>query len=602
MASNLDEGALSIAPGGSSDVEEGNDFPKELDVEGEGHLNSQERSDSIPGDSDDSDYEDDRENRFLGPSSTWHKYTADERGLAAALTQQRAGDLSVHLYNAHSYKALLRDSERAAAAKPWQSKSTWLGRDENGKLPWLPPSRWAAWPLRADDVPRKEEGHGQDLSAAYDEETIRKSKPWRPSQDLEDELQGLMLRNAKDRFRRRNWVEGQDRTPRPEQRREDSAAKAESGTDGEEKPNGLSATVYQRPDFLADDDEAHEILKPTLRHMLTKLDDLLTGLHKSRAGMRRPRSTKSRAPSQPSAFRSRSGSQAKPARSRSRRRKSESSNDSVNDSPLSDDDVQRQSEDNDAFPEPQTTKRKRISGPSNHHLGQRDWSDVLGMAAMTGWDPAVIDRAAKRCASLFGETMFFRAMPETAADNLQDEVFQYRPDMISLTDSDGEDGEGVVRQEEPQYFCPYETCARHHGAYILRWRWRQHLQREHKMSKAEVANVEQQFLASMEAEVAPDIDLTNEDESPGDEVVGVDELEDDSDTGVAVVSATSMLGAVHRDGFMLPITGQLSRGKALKPTRRRRRTVGEAAESPPKRQRLEESGNEIEAEESDAEF
>jgi hypothetical protein len=41
-------------------------------------------------------------------------------------------------------------------------------------------------------------------------------------------------------------------------------------------------------------------------------------------------------------------------------------------------------------------------------LGLRDWSDVLGMAALTGWDEQVLRRASKRCADLFGEDMLFR--------------------------------------------------------------------------------------------------------------------------------------------------------------------------------------------------
>lgn len=63
-------------------------------------------------------------------------------------------------------------------------------------------------------------------------------------------------------------------------------------------------------------------------------------------------------------------------------------------------------------------KRKRIrrSNPtkSQEHalsrLGLRDWSDVLGMAALKGWDPNVVKRAGKRCAELFDEEMGFRTV------------------------------------------------------------------------------------------------------------------------------------------------------------------------------------------------
>lgn len=45
-------------------------------------------------------------------------------------------------------------------------------------------------------------------------------------------------------------------------------------------------------------------------------------------------------------------------------------------------------------------------------LGLRDWSDVLGTAAVVGWDSDVLARAGQRCARLFGEGMGFRTLRE----------------------------------------------------------------------------------------------------------------------------------------------------------------------------------------------
>lgn len=44
--------------------------------------------------------------------------------------------------------------------------------------------------------------------------------------------------------------------------------------------------------------------------------------------------------------------------------------------------------------------------------GQRDWSEVLGAAALAGFEPAVIERAARRCADLFGEGMDWLTLRE----------------------------------------------------------------------------------------------------------------------------------------------------------------------------------------------
>ena len=55
------------------------------------------------------------------------------------------------------------------------------------------------------------------------------------------------------------------------------------------------------------------------------------------------------------------------------------------------------------------TRQYGVKGKS---LGLRDWSDVLGMAALTGWNTNTVARASERCARLFGENMMFRTFRE----------------------------------------------------------------------------------------------------------------------------------------------------------------------------------------------
>ena len=43
------------------------------------------------------------------------------------------------------------------------------------------------------------------------------------------------------------------------------------------------------------------------------------------------------------------------------------------------------------------SRSSKGKGSSKKQLKLRDWSDVLGMAALTGWNPEVIQRAAERC-------------------------------------------------------------------------------------------------------------------------------------------------------------------------------------------------------------
>ncbi|KAL8635232.1 MAG: hypothetical protein Q9228_007255, partial [Teloschistes exilis] len=70
-------------------------------------------------------------------------------------------------------------------------------------------------------------------------------------------------------------------------------------------------------------------------------------------------------------------------------------------------------------------------------LGLRDWSDVLGVASMCGWDPAVVSRAAARCSDLFAEGMTFRTLLEGHDDHSE---VTYLPDTVTL---------GNLQQHEP---------------------------------------------------------------------------------------------------------------------------------------------------------
>lgn len=75
-------------------------------------------------------------------------------------------------------------------------------------------------------------------------------------------------------------------------------------------------------------------------------------------------------------------------------------------------------------------------------LGLRDWSEVLGAAALAGFSHQVIARTAKRCANLFGEGMVLRRLDELPASRAPAfHTMEYRPEKIELggdSDSDSE--------------------------------------------------------------------------------------------------------------------------------------------------------------------
>lgn len=71
--------------------------------------------------------------------------------------------------------------------------------------------------------------------------------------------------------------------------------------------------------------------------------------------------------------------------------------------------------------------------------GLRDWSDVLGAAAIAGFPGDVIARATRRCADLFGEGMVVRTLNEVPATNDKGTTsVEYRPEPIQLSYSDEE--------------------------------------------------------------------------------------------------------------------------------------------------------------------
>ncbi|KAI1871950.1 uncharacterized protein JN550_004153 [Neoarthrinium moseri] len=86
-------------------------------------------------------------------------------------------------------------------------------------------------------------------------------------------------------------------------------------------------------------------------------------------------------------------------------------------------------------------------------LGLRDWKDILGAAALAGFPQAAVDRAARRCADLFGQSMEMRTMMEgPVAHAGHDRIVQYHPGMIPdiTPDSEGEDDSSDEKRSQTQ--------------------------------------------------------------------------------------------------------------------------------------------------------
>ncbi|KAI5286673.1 hypothetical protein KEM55_000226 [Ascosphaera atra] len=160
-------------------------------------------------------------------------------------------------------------------------------------------------------VPREGEELHRDADDMY---TVSGRPDLRPSADLEECLMARMLREAKERWNAREW--GYERVRRPTRKGggasdaegsqteasqpSEAAKEYETDTDfytdqeGAENMSDDSQSrrrrkvraddpVKLRPAIQTDDEKSYKILRPSARHILSRLDDLLLALHKARA-------------------------------------------------------------------------------------------------------------------------------------------------------------------------------------------------------------------------------------------------------------------------------------------------------------------------------
>lgn len=377
-----------------------------------------------------------RPNRFFGPASTWLSWTKEARTVALSLDRERSQDLSIHLFSAYSLKReaelpLQGNSKRQKGKRRDFSLPSTPGQENHNE--YQPPNKkslsrmmksWTAWPMPPDQVPREELLPPTSLEGAH-----RANVGFQPSADLEEWLVATATRFARERWESRkletqseakqsiapmqntNAVElatasdvapdeaddeneeeeaGQDMPPlgdgegqeiffsQPAKYYDEDDSEVPDSIKGEESADD-TAEIGRRPVPLADDERARNYFLPSARHILSKLDDLFLGLHKTRYAYvakplrkERGRYSQSRTPES----HSRSRSHSRPASKRGGR------------STSVDTDVS-------GISAASGGRSRRIDA-----LGLRDWADVMGMASMTGWDPAVVERASARCEQL----------------------------------------------------------------------------------------------------------------------------------------------------------------------------------------------------------
>lgn len=444
-----------------------------------------------------------RPNRWRGPPQSWRTLTEEDRLTFHASERLRNQDLSVHLYNAFA----LKNTPTTTAHQRID-----VGPQPEGSQPeyWAPPKSWTAWPLRVDLVPPDD-----FMKRTEDEDdvlTFRKGEIQAPSKQLEDVVSAAILRFAKEKFRKRQLdeapVPAQDKKIVKNEPVSSGNQTTSSGPESEGDKEEVSCTSSQnargkavektyKPAVATDDDVSYELIRPSTRAILLKLDQTLRILHNTRISSDRgvmesasstsdaeddlyneatpngrrsrsratPRSRPaSRASSIASSLRARSRSPSRgatipPSKSKSnsgrkaasvpregesvqqflrRRAKEQKKRRPV----FSDDEITTAAE--GAKSPPRKSRRRQARARSSDgeywlekkldRFNLRDWSDVMGAAALAGFDADVIERATRRCANLFGQGMEMHTIDE----HVRVQTKRYVPGQVVLS-SDFED-------------------------------------------------------------------------------------------------------------------------------------------------------------------
>ncbi|KAL9103470.1 MAG: hypothetical protein Q9163_001498 [Psora crenata] len=377
-------------------------------------------------------------NKFRGPHSTWRRWTAPGRDVAVSLDRLINQDLSIHLYNAFKLK------QRGATHQKLEKAEEVAPEEPNPFVcTWVPPKAWTAWPLPAPIVPR--EDRIQYSGAASPPPYPYLPKPRMPSQTLRELLVAHVLRQAKLRLKEQDWespsisgteadgetdyeVLGEDTLTENQGSDSTAAPKVETSAAGigAEEINGTSRDVpnakdseisYLSPVIMTDDETAMSIIQPSLMHIMTTLDSMLLGMHRVRSSylsLKVPKDADQNGMEEQSPSSSHSRT---PGQSQSRSTAAPSSSKDLS-----------TASDSGRISSQARKKRRSLSSRDERYwkrakkLGLRDWSDVLCVASMTGFDKVTVERAASRCTDIFDECIIFRTL-EQGHDEFEERTF-----------------------------------------------------------------------------------------------------------------------------------------------------------------------------------
>lgn len=449
------------------------------------------------GDSDDEEYEPPssfkelegsppRLNKFHGPPSTWRGWTRRERHEYAALETMRSRDLSIHLYNSFMLKNKAKKAKaRKLATGTFNGASS--GEKRDSMPPFAPNRGWTAWPMPTDEVPRADERINKDPDDVW---TLSMAPDNRPSAELEECIVAHMMRISRQRFEARPWDWREDQRFEREgsplgHDSESVLVKDENGSDDLLPPNPDLHPVIQ-----TDDEESRKLLRPEARNILERLDNLLLNLQAARstcAAVSRRSKRESKLPNT-GARSSTLNDEARPPSQINYAHSVVGSEDGAN----SEDDKTTstsplQGRENKADRLESHLPSQTSSQKHPVRFGLRDWSEVLGVASLTGWPTAAVMRASRRCADLFGEDQVFRTMYENTVQlgKTEDGMPCWKHAESDQSDTEAKLTEsrpmfsGIDNPKQDERYCPVAGCPRQLRGFSRAWNLNQHLKKAH---------------------------------------------------------------------------------------------------------------------------
>ena len=465
----------------------------------------------------------------------WRRATRSERDVFEDLRRLECDDLSVHLCNAHVLKSRVYDTEK-------RDERSFRGRlKDKGQLrnpaSWVPSRKWTAWPLALDEVPLENEHWGIGRS---EEELIETTPPddvlQRPSDELRELLSAECLREA-------NFVhktlkgntqsdQGLDYVSGDNAREHTSDSGTASGRSTRSSHHSPeSADVRNSPHFLPGpalaDANIQAALEPVVSSTLQDFDYLLRALSRSRSthhihGKKRRHGKDTSTPSEHVETSKTSMISLKRDRSKSH-----------------------------------AVRRLKRARPS-----PRDWSEVLGTAALVGWDRRIVGAAQRRCERLLGEEMQMR---EIRADDIParpgirtDHGHVGRREEIMQSIEQAEVDRTTTSSSALVYRCPEASCAVEHPS---RSEWLRHISSAHGYKYTGVENVVQRTSQTGSKLCCPDPDCQRH-EWPFPTQWRLKEHIQRSHGGVAKAKSPSPAAieelhcGTHVDGFLQPILAQ----------------------------------------------